>query len=139
MVIHPLRKAFAMKGTCLCGSIEVTAPNHKQVSVCHCSLCRRWSGGPMFAVHFGSPVKFSGATPVAYRSSEWAERGFCATCGTQIKNALAEGAKAFFIPVYKTCLALLSGRLFIAIGRRALLSITVIWKVSAYQLQQALS
>ncbi|PCF95770.1 GFA family protein [Vreelandella nigrificans] len=73
-----------MKGTCLCGSIQVTAPDHEHVSICHCSLCRRWSGGPMFAVHCGDPVQFSGAEPVAYRSSEWAERGFCATCGTHL-------------------------------------------------------
>lgn len=38
----------------------------------------------MFAVHGGGNVQFSGAAPVAYRSSEWAERGFCATCGTHL-------------------------------------------------------
>ena len=29
-------------------------------------------------------VSFKGLTPVAYRSSEWAERGFCPTCGTHL-------------------------------------------------------
>lgn len=40
--------------------------------------------GPMFAVHGGTGVTFKGLTPVAYRSSEWAERGFCPTCGTHL-------------------------------------------------------
>lgn len=38
----------------------------------------------MFAVHCGGNVQFSGATPKAYRSSDWAERGFCADCGTHL-------------------------------------------------------
>ena len=73
-----------MKGTCLCGAIEVTAPDHAQVGLCHCSMCRRWSGGPMFAVHCGAEVRFSGAEPVVFRSSDWAGRGFCGTCGTHL-------------------------------------------------------
>ena len=73
-----------MKGHCLCGGIEVSAGDHQEVGLCHCSTCRRWSGGPLFAVHCGKEVRFRGLTPVAYRSSEWAERGFCPTCGTHL-------------------------------------------------------
>jgi hypothetical protein len=74
-----------MKGSCLCGAIEVSAPDHKDIGLCHCSMCRRWSGGPMFAVHCGPGVTFSGKQqPARYKSSEWAERGFCAVCGTHL-------------------------------------------------------
>ncbi|MDX7900197.1 GFA family protein [Aeromonas media] len=73
-----------MQGTCLCGGITVSSGDHKEVNLCHCTMCRRWSGGPMFAVHGGKGVSFKGLTPVAYRSSEWAERGFCPTCGTHL-------------------------------------------------------
>lgn len=38
----------------------------------------------MFAVHCGSDVNFSGTQPSRYRSSDWAERGFCPTCGTHL-------------------------------------------------------
>lgn len=39
----------------------------------------------MLAVHCGSDVEFSGKKePAAYRSSDWAERGFCPTCGTHL-------------------------------------------------------
>ena len=73
-----------MKATCLCGAIEVIAEIPSDVGLCHCSMCRRWSGGPMFALHCGSQVECKGATPATYRSSEWAERGFCAQCGTHL-------------------------------------------------------
>lgn len=73
-----------MKAKCLCGAVEVTAPDHNEVGLCHCSMCRRWTGGPLFAVHCGPEVTFSGAAPTRYQSSDWGERGFCATCGTHL-------------------------------------------------------
>lgn len=73
-----------MQGKCLCGSIEVTAPDTSGIDVCHCSTCRRWSGGPMLAVHCGSEVTFAGDEPARFQSSEWAERGFCRSCGTHL-------------------------------------------------------
>ena len=73
-----------MKGTCLCGSIEIVAETKNEVGLCHCSMCRRWSGGPMFAVHCGSNVQFNGGIPAKYKSSDWAERGFCPNCGTHL-------------------------------------------------------
>lgn len=45
----------------------------------------------MFAVHCGSDVRFSGAEPRTFRSSDWAERGFCATCGTHLFYRLRQG------------------------------------------------
>lgn len=73
-----------MKGSCLCGSIEVETADHPDIGLCHCTMCRRWTGGPMFAVHCGPDVTFTGATPSVYSSSEWAERGFCPQCGTHL-------------------------------------------------------
>lgn len=73
-----------MKGSCLCGKIEIEAADASDLGLCHCSMCRRWSGGPMFAVHCGTDVSFSGDEPSTFASSDWAERGFCATCGTHL-------------------------------------------------------
>ena len=73
-----------MKGKCLCGKIEVETAERSDFGVCHCTMCRRWTGGPMFAVHCGSDVSFIGDTPSRYKSSEWAERGFCSECGTHL-------------------------------------------------------
>lgn len=74
-----------MEGSCLCGSVTVSAPTETEIGVCHCSTCRRWGGGPLLAIHCASGAEFSGQQrPVTYRSSEWAERGFCPTCGTHL-------------------------------------------------------
>lgn len=73
-----------MKGHCLCGGIEVSTGEFRGVELCHCSTCRRWSGGPHFAVRCGKALHVSGLTPATYRSSEWAERGFCPICGTHL-------------------------------------------------------
>ncbi len=73
-----------MKGKCLCGGIEVEASDQNDLGLCHCNMCRRWTGGPMFAVHCGSEVSFTGDTPARYKSSDWAERGFCPKCGTHL-------------------------------------------------------
>ena len=74
-----------MKGSCLCGSVEISTSDHHEVNVCHCNMCRRWGGGPLLAVHCGPDVEFGGnIDPATYRSSDWAERGFCPTCGTHL-------------------------------------------------------
>ena len=86
-----------MKGNCLCGAIEVVANPSSEIGLCHCSMCRRWSGGPLFAVHCDDKVQFHDGTPKAYRSSEWAERGFCAECGTHLFYRLVPDGE-YFVP-----------------------------------------
>ena len=73
-------------GRCLCGAIQVKVTGrHKHVGICHCSMCRRWSGGPNMAVEVGQDVEIEGKEHIAtYRSSDWAERAFCKTCGSNL-------------------------------------------------------
>ncbi len=54
-------------------------------SACHCSVCRRWSGGaPFFAVRTKS-VSFASQDAIGrYASSAWADRGFCKQCGATL-------------------------------------------------------
>lgn len=73
-----------MQGQCLCGAVEIMAPENSKVSVCHCSMCRRWSGGPLFSVHCPKGVTTKGDALKTYRSSDCAERGFCEKCGTHL-------------------------------------------------------
>ena len=36
------------KGSCLCGSVSYQFQIAENVfDVCHCSLCRKWTGGPV--------------------------------------------------------------------------------------------
>ena len=71
-------------GRCLCGAITFEAVGvETEIHACHCSMCRRWSGGgPGFATQVES-VTFTGESSLGrYDSSDWAERGFCKTCGS---------------------------------------------------------
>ncbi len=35
-----------MFGQCLCGSVQFETNIHpEQITVCHCSMCRKWGGG----------------------------------------------------------------------------------------------
>ncbi len=74
------------KGRCLCGAVRVTATRGStEVGVCHCGNCRRWGGGPLLAIDCGTDVAFEGQEQVSvFNSSDWAERGFCAKCGTHL-------------------------------------------------------
>ncbi|MGM0700807.1 MAG: GFA family protein [Pseudomonadota bacterium] len=81
------------RGHCLCGAVRVTASTQgNAIGVCHCTMCRRWGGGPLLAVECGNDVTFEGEEHIAtFGSSEWAERGFCRTCGTHLFYRLKEG------------------------------------------------
>ena len=72
--------------SCLCGSVKIDVDNiNPKFTVCHCDTCRKWGGGPFFAVQCGTGIKFEGAENVKeYDSSAWASRGFCSNCGTHL-------------------------------------------------------
>lgn len=88
------------EGACLCGAVRVTAtPKSSSIGVCHCGMCRRWGGGPLFAAECGGEVDFEGAEHISvFASSEWAERGFCRTCGTHLFYRLKQDA-FYAIPI----------------------------------------
>jgi len=88
-----------LKGNCLCGGVTVIAEEVKpSVGACHCSMCRKWGGGPFFALEAGSKVRFEGEENVArFNSSEWAERGFCKACGTHLFYHLKQ-ADQYILP-----------------------------------------
>ncbi|WP_223789997.1 GFA family protein [Marinicella meishanensis] len=79
-------KTQSGQGHCLCGQVTFTAHQMgHQVGACHCQTCRRWGGGPFMEVNCGPQVTFQGAEHITvYDSSEWAERGFCAHCGSHL-------------------------------------------------------
>ena len=88
------------QGSCLCGAVHVTAKAvDPKVGTCHCKMCRTWTGGPFFAANCGAEVMFEGQKQIAiFSSSDWAERGFCRTCGTHLFYRLKEGQQ-HFMPV----------------------------------------
>ncbi|CAA0085294.1 Uncharacterised protein [BD1-7 clade bacterium] len=72
--------------SCLCGSVKIAVGNvNPKYTVCHCDSCRAWGGAPFFAMQCGTDVKIKGEDNVkVYASSAWADRGFCAECGTHL-------------------------------------------------------
>jgi hypothetical protein len=56
------------------------------VHCCHCRLCQR-AFGNLFAVLVSLPtlaLSFTCGAPQLYRSTPYAERGFCSACGTPL-------------------------------------------------------
>lgn len=88
------------RGTCLCGAIRITAKTRSNsIGACHCTMCQRWGGGPLFAAECESDVSFEGVEQIStFSSSEWAERGFCQRCGTHLFYRLKEEGH-YAIPV----------------------------------------
>jgi len=80
-------QALTLTGGCLCGAVRYEARTAlSEVHYCHCRLCQK-AFGNLFAV-FGSlpaaALRFTSAAPRLYRSSPFAERGFCGACGTPL-------------------------------------------------------
>ena len=89
------------EGRCLCGAVRVRAELSSEISACHCGMCRRWSGGVQMGIEAPAiGVRVSG--PVAtYRSSAFAERAWCGTCGSALwlRNVEGEGSDLYeFVP-----------------------------------------
>ncbi|GAB4196627.1 MAG: GFA family protein [Wenzhouxiangellaceae bacterium] len=74
------------QGQCLCGACQLTTKTlSTDIGVCHCAMCRRWTGGPLLAVDCSTEVTLNGDDNIGtYSSSDWAERGFCQRCGTHL-------------------------------------------------------
>ncbi|PCJ22905.1 MAG: aldehyde-activating protein [SAR86 cluster bacterium] len=87
-------------GGCLCGEVQFTAENMgNTLGACHCTVCRKWGGGPFMEVDCGQNVSFKGEEHISvFNSSDWAERGFCKQCGTHLFYRLKE-SRAHMMPV----------------------------------------
>lgn len=82
---------MTVAGRCLCGAVTFEAEGvETHIHSCHCNICRNWSGGPMMAAAVAS-VAYQGEEAIKrYASSEWAERGFCVECGSNLFYRLKE-------------------------------------------------
>ena len=78
-------KDLKLTGRCMCGAVKITATaSEPHVAVCHCDMCRRWSAGPFMEITCQT-VAFEDEEKVGrIRSSDWAERGFCNQCGSNL-------------------------------------------------------
>ena len=76
-----------LTGHCECGAVRFTVKNaRKEVTQCHCTQCRRFSGHVWAATHaeFSDVVFEADQTLTWFSSSDFAKRGFCSTCGCSL-------------------------------------------------------
>ena len=72
---------------CLCGAVRYRAQGAPLlVEYCHCGMCRKAGGAPVvvWADFPAERVAWSAGAPRYRRSSERAQRGFCAECGSAL-------------------------------------------------------
>jgi hypothetical protein len=82
-----------IEGSCLCGGIRYEYEGEiGEISICHCSQCRKAHGSAFAAVSPVDAAKFrllAGAELLKeYRSSPDKLRVFCSCCGSPIYSAL---------------------------------------------------
>ncbi|MCC1494776.1 GFA family protein [Cognatishimia sp. F0-27] len=73
-----------LEGRCLCGAVTVTAraATQPRLHACHCAMCRRHTSGLFVSIETEAPEITGPAR--SFQSSDWAERGFCGTCGSTL-------------------------------------------------------
>lgn len=79
-------------GQCLCGAVRFEASEFGEVGACHCVQCQRWTGGPLIAVSVPeAAMRVEGEVTVT-RTSDWATRSRCASCGSPLWYRFDNGA-----------------------------------------------
>jgi hypothetical protein len=82
-----IESAAFLAGGCQCGAVRYRLMAEPTgVNVCHCRMCQKAGGGPFMAfggVRLSEFVVTHGAIST-FLSSDIAERGFCAQCGTPL-------------------------------------------------------
>lgn len=119
---------MARTGGCLCGGVRYAIDGTlRPVSACHCAQCRRWSGNFVAATQARSAdLSLTAADTLAwYRSSEDAERGFCARCGGNL----------FWRRVGGTQISIMAGTLDPPTGLRTTQHIFVADKSDYYEIE----
>ncbi len=84
-----------IRGQCLCGAVQVSATvDSPRLRACHCDMCRQHTSGAFVSLEtVPGSITVSGPAQ-SFKSSDWAERGFCGTCGSTLwYGTLHDGAR----------------------------------------------
>lgn len=74
----------AITGGCQCGAVRYRVTGGLgRANLCHCRMCQRATGNAFAPLVTALGTVFEG-TPARFASSNVAERGFCAACGTAL-------------------------------------------------------
>ncbi|EIJ43525.1 hypothetical protein BegalDRAFT_2684 [Beggiatoa alba B18LD] len=79
---------MSITGGCYCGHVRyvIAQTQLTDVAICHCSVCRRISGGThiTWASVPLNAFQWTQGKPALYQSEPSCQRYFCANCGTQL-------------------------------------------------------
>ena len=91
-----------IKGSCLCGVVrfEITSPI-LSMGNCHCAMCRK-QHGTAFSTYCqvaksGLQIQEGESHIQHYASSDFAERSFCADCGTKLTFTIHDRPERIWI------------------------------------------
>lgn len=95
-----------VNGSCYCGKCELTVIGKPiAVSICHCTICRRLSGGPFSIQSLHERAKFSCTVQAndlwSIQSSDNVQRFRCKECGSPLYATIGK-AKTFVVA--RSCL-----------------------------------
>ena len=90
------------KGSCMCGEIKFECKGTPfSFSLCHCKMCRKFSGGPHGAFMGVKVEDFTytvGESLVkVFTSSDWAKRSFCSQCGSSLMYLYNDWPDKYFV------------------------------------------
>lgn len=71
-------------GSCQCGAVSYELESLGRASICHCRMCQRAFGNAFAPLVTARGLRWLGAEPKRFRSSNHVQRGFCADCGTPL-------------------------------------------------------
>lgn len=83
----PSDRVPALTGGCQCGAVRYALyAVPERASICHCRMCQKQFGGYFGPLASVPPEDFAWTRgmPSWFRSSQAAQRGFCAACGTPL-------------------------------------------------------
>jgi hypothetical protein len=82
-----------LEGRCLCGevTIRIDGRHDPRAGACHCRMCQRWSGGLFLSFHVAEEAMAFEGPVTRFASTAFAERAFCATCGSHLWMRDLEG------------------------------------------------
>jgi hypothetical protein len=82
-----------VSGACLCGQVEFEVRDPQTMGVCHCTRCRRWTGGaaPVVVVAADNFEVTKGHDVLGeYAEEGFAKRYFCSRCGSPVYSGGGE-------------------------------------------------
>jgi hypothetical protein len=74
----------SLTGGCQCGAVRFHATSPRDSAICHCRMCQKAFGNYFAPLVTVEKLEWTRGEPTFFRSSNLAERGFCAKCGTPL-------------------------------------------------------